>query len=77
MTQEIQKFTKRMFLQCGGKEFIIDDEECEKIDNILGKGTTSGFIRLKGGEWVNIARINYIASRKSQEPKIWGEDIKI
>lgn len=77
MNQEIQKYSPKMIMKCGMKEFNLSESEFKKIDKILSDNVSQGFLRLESGEWINLARVSTITLRKNEEQRIFGENIKI
>jgi hypothetical protein len=77
------KPTDRFILKCGYAEIEINAEEYALIDEILialseVKLMKAPKIKLKRTqEWINLDNFNYLTRKKSNEPKIFGEDIPI
>jgi hypothetical protein len=82
---EIQKYnpTDRFLFRCGNKEVEIGYEEYQKIDALLigineGKVARNSMVHIKKtGEWMSLEHFSYLIRKKSSEPKVFGEDIRL
>jgi hypothetical protein len=77
------KKTDRFILKCGQVESELTAGEYCVVDSLLksiksGKVHPNSFYRCKRtGETFNLAHFSYLIRKKSSEPKIFGEDIKL
>jgi hypothetical protein len=85
MENKIQKYnpTDRFLFRCGGTEVEIGFFEYQEIDKLLlginnGQVDRNSMIKIKKtGEWMSLAHFSYLIRKKSSEPKVFGEDIKL
>lgn len=85
MKCDVQKYNPndRFLFRSGGKEVEVGYDEYKEIDRLLcgiaeGKIARNSSIRIKKtGEWMGLEHFSYLIRKKSSEPKVFGEDIKL
>jgi len=77
------KETDKFIFKCGSQETELDAREYLLVNKLLqgimtGQVNSHSFYRCKRtGETFNLAHFSYLIRKKQNEPKIFGEDIKL